>query len=77
MRTDTHTHWCEGVEKGDHGTQGRWQEAMCHHPLEETPDTRAVGARVSSGQMGVLFREGQADSVISLAKLITPVVPDH
>lgn len=40
----TDTQWCEGEEKGDRGTQGRWQEAMCHHPLEETPDTRAVGA---------------------------------
>lgn len=40
----TDTQWCEGEEKGDRGTQGRWQEAMCHHPLEETPDTSAVGA---------------------------------
>ncbi len=55
----THTHTGVKVWKREivaHGADGR--RAMCHHPLEETPDTRAVGARVSSGQMGSSLQRG-------------------
>lgn len=48
-RAHTYTHVGVKVWRRD-GTQGRWHEAMCHHPLEETPDTRAVGADSPAGR---------------------------